>query len=175
MELHLEPFALGRLVDEIAEEWREPIEKNGNEFRVDCAADLGELVGDAAKLRRAVSSLLSNAAKYTKAGRVTVAVSNQGGQVTLAVRDTGPGISQDIIVNLFETFGKHDGETSSIYRDDPGLGLPLSQRLCRLMNGELTADSELGRGSCFRIRIPSQPAKHKASNAAESGVLALAY
>jgi signal transduction histidine kinase len=174
MELHVEPFALSRLVDEIAEEWREPIAENGNEFRVDCAADLGEVLGDAAKLRRAVGSLLSNAAKYTRGGRVTLAVSNQGGRVMVAVRDTGPGISPHRMLNLFETFGNQDGETSSIYRDDPGLGLPLSQRLCRLMNGELTADSELGRGSCFTILIPSQSAKHKTSNAAESDVSALA-
>ena len=170
MELHLEPFALDKWVDEVAEEWRKPVEENRNELRVDCAAGLGEVVGDAAKLRRAVGSLLSNAAKYTKAGRVTLAVSNQGGQVTVAVRDTGEGISADRMVNLFETFGKQEGETSSIYRDDPGLGLPLSQRLCLLMNGELTAESELGRGSCFTIRIPSQPAKHEASNAAASDV-----
>jgi signal transduction histidine kinase len=174
MELHVEPFALSKLVDEIAQEWREPIAENGNEFRVDCAADLGEVLGDAAKLRRAVSSLLSNAAKYTRNGRVTLAVSNQGGRVMVAVRDTGPGISPDRMLNIFETFGKHDGETSSVYRDDPGLGLPLSQRLCRLMNGELTADSELGHGSCFTIRIPSQPAKHETSNAAESDVSAVA-
>lgn len=174
MELHVEPFALRSLVDEIAQEWREPIAENGNEFRVDCAADLGEVVGDAAKLRRAIASLLSNAAKYTKGGRVTLAVSNQGGRVMVAVRDSGPGISPDQMLNIFETFGKHDGETSSIYRDDPGLGLPLSQRLCRLMKGELTAESELGHGSCFTIRIPSQPAKHETSNVSESDVLAMA-
>ena len=173
MELHVEPFALSALVGEIAQEWREPVEKNGNEFRVDRGADLGEVVGDAAKLRRAVSNLLSNAAKYTQAGCVTLAVSNEGGRVVVAVRDTGPGISPDRMLNIFETFGKHEGETSSIYRDDPGLGLPLSHRLCRLMNGELTADSELGRGSCFTIRIPSQPPKHEPSNMAESDVFAL--
>jgi signal transduction histidine kinase len=174
MELHVEPFPLSKLVDEIAQEWCEPIAENGNEFRVDCAADLGEVVGDAAKLRRAVSNLLSNAAKYTRGGRVTLAVSNEGGRVMVAVSDTGPGISADRMLNIFETFGKHDGETSSIYRDDPGLGLPLGQRLCRLMNGELTADSELGRGSCFTIRIPSQPPKHEPSNTAESDVFAVA-
>ncbi|MDQ6680219.1 MAG: HAMP domain-containing histidine kinase [Pseudomonadota bacterium] len=168
MDLYLEPFALGRFVDEIVQEWLKPIAENRNEFRVDCADDLGEVVGDAAKLRQAITSLLSNAAKYTKGGRITLAVSNQDGQVMVAVRDTGSGIGPNQMVNLFETFGKHDGETSSNYREDPGLGLPLSQRLCRLMGGDLTADSELGGGSCFTIRIPSHPAKHKASVAAES-------
>lgn len=155
MDLHLEPFTLDRFVEEIVQEWRGPVAESGSEFRVDCTGDLGEVVGDAAKLRQAVTSLLSNAAKYTKGGCITLAVSNQDGQVMVAVRDTGSGIGPDQMVNLFETFGKHDGETSSIYREDPGLGLPLSQRLCRLMKGDLTADSELGYGSCFTIRIPS--------------------
>jgi signal transduction histidine kinase len=174
MNLHLEAFALDGFVDEIARQWLKPIAEGGNEFRVERAADLGEVVGDTAKLRQAVTSLLSNAAKHTKDGRITLAVSNQGGQIRIAVRDTGSGISPDRMVNLFETFGKHEGETSSIYREDPGLGLPLSQRLCLLMGGDLSADSELGRGSCFTIRIPSHGAQHKASNAAESAVLALA-
>jgi signal transduction histidine kinase len=166
MDLHLEPFALRQFVDEIAREWLQPISENGNEFHVECADDLGELVGDAAKLRQSIANLLSNAAKYTKDGRITLAVSDEDGRVMFAVRDTGSGMSPDRMVNLFETFSKHDGETSSVYREDPGLGLPLSQRLCRLMGGDLTADSEPGRGSCFTIRVPSHPAKHKADAAA---------
>ena len=83
-----------------------------------------------------------------------------------------PGVSYPLVQQCLEQV--QGGETSSVYRDDPGLGLPLSQRLCRLMNGELTADSELGRGSCFTIRIPSQPAQQKAANAPRSDVLAMA-
>jgi len=72
------------------------------------------------------------------------------------------------LANLFETFGKQDGETSSIYRETAGLGLPLSQRLCRLMAGDLTVDSGLGRGSRFTIRVPSNLANSNGSPAAES-------
>ena len=74
----------------------------------------------------------------------------------MSVRDTGPGINPDQMSNLFETFGKQIGETSSIYRETPGLGIPLSQRLCRLMQGDLNVESKLNHGSCFTIRIPSR-------------------
>ena len=168
MELYLESFALRGFVDQIAREWLKPIEESGKELRVDCADDLGEVVGDSAKLGQAVGSLLSNAARYAKGGCVTLAVSNRDGQIVIAVRDTGPGINPDQMTNLFEAFGKQEGETSSIYRETPGLGLPLSQRLCRLMAGDLTVDSELGRGSCFTIRVPSHSANRKGSYTAGS-------
>lgn len=157
MELHLQPFALEGLVDEIDSEWRETIAVRGNGFNIERVGDLGVVVGDAAKLRQAVDSLLSNAAKHAGGGRVTMTVTHRDGWVAVAVRDTGPGMRPYQLATLFETFGKHEGETSSIYRDDPGIGLPLSQRLCRLMGGDLAVDSELGRGSCFTLRIPSAP------------------
>src|SRR5262249_52375679 len=62
------------------------------------------------------------------------------------------------IKTLFETFGNRENETTSHYGDDLGLGLPLTQRLCRLMGGELTVKSEFGHGACFTIRIPWRPA-----------------
>lgn len=172
MDLHLQSFALRGFVDQIAREWRKPFAESGSEFRLDCADDLGEVVGDSAKLSQAVGSLLSNAAKYAKGSSVTLAVSNRDGQIAMAVRDTGPGMKPDQMVNLFEAFGKQEGETSSIYRETPGLGLPLSQRLCRLMEGDLTADSEPGRGSCFTIRVPSHVVNRKGPGTAESDLSA---
>lgn len=175
MELYVEGFALRGIVDQIASEWRKPIEESGNAFSVDCPNDLGEMVGDSAKLSQAVGSLLGNAAKYAKGGCVTLAVSNQDGQVTVEVRDTGPGIHPDQMTNLFEAFGKQDGETSSIYRETTGLGLPLSQRLCRLMGGDLTVDSQLGQGTCFTIRVPSRPGNPEAADTAVSGGPSLGF
>ena len=163
MDVYIERFDLAALVNDIAAEWREPIAASGNEFRVDSTDGLGEVVGDAARLRQAVAQLLSNAAKFTKQGCVTLSASNTGGEVTLSVRDTGSGIPPEQIETLFETFGKHESETSSNYRDETGLGLPLGQRLCRLMDGDLTVVSELGRGSCFTIRLPSHLVKHRAT------------
>jgi signal transduction histidine kinase/CheY-like chemotaxis protein len=156
MEVSARPFDLRTFVDEISAEWLDPIKAGGNELRIECTGELGEAFGDAVKLRQVLGNLLGNAAKFTKQGTVTVTVSNQDGTVAIAIRDTGIGMSPDQVVNLFETFGTSDHETSSNYGEDPGLGLPLSQRLCRLLCGDLTVESELGRGSCFTIRIPTR-------------------
>lgn len=156
MEVSARPFDLRGFVDEISGEWRETIEAGGNELRVECNGELGEVLGDAVKLRQVVGNLVGNAAKFTKQGAVTISVSNRDGTVAIAVRDTGIGMSADQVVNLFETFGTNDHETSSNYGEDPGLGLPLSQRLCRLLGGDLSVESELGRGSCFTVRVPSR-------------------
>ena len=173
MEIYLQPVGLGEFVDDIADQWRAPISQNGNEFRVDRADDLGEIIVDVAKLRQAIASLLGNAARHTIGGRITLSVSANVDRVTFAVRDTGSGIDAEQMNNLFETFSKRAGETSSNYGEDPGLGLPLSQRLCRLMGGDLIAESELGRGSCFTIQIPSGLASPQAPEAADAGASAL--
>jgi CheY-like chemotaxis protein/nitrogen-specific signal transduction histidine kinase len=155
MEVYPEPFELEAFLDAIVAEWRMPIEESGNELRVDRSGPLGAVVNEAARLRQAVNHLLGNAAKFTRNGRITLRVSHAQGEVRLAVEDTGAGIEADRFGTLFETFGSRDDETSSKYGEDPGLGLPLTHRLCTLMGGTLSVDSVVGRGSCFTIRIPS--------------------
>jgi signal transduction histidine kinase len=154
LELHLEKFDLADFIGDLVSEWRAPIAANANELQVNCPPELGDMVGDAAKLRRAVGSLLSNAAKFTKHGRVTLTVSQQDNLIVISVRDTGRGMGREQLTHLFETFGTTKEETSSNYGDDPGLGLPLTHRLCRLMGGDLAIESNPGRGSCSTIRLP---------------------
>jgi anti-sigma regulatory factor (Ser/Thr protein kinase) len=108
-----------------------------------------------AKLRQAVINITENAAKFTKLGTVTLTASVHDGWIEIAVRDTGVGISPENLVNLFQNFGEAEGATSSKY-GGTGLGLALSQKLCRLMGGDVTVVSELGQGSCFTIRVPAQ-------------------
>lgn len=156
MELHLRQISLGDFIDEAVAAWRTPIEDNGNEFRVDRPSELGDVIIDATKLRQALDNLLSNATKFTRDGCVTLSASSGGGLVVVSVRDTGPGIAPEHIGSLFETFSSSDHETASNYGHDAGLGLPLSQRLCRLMEGNLLVESVLGRGACFTIEIPSR-------------------
>ena len=154
MDLYSKPLDLGELLNELAAQWRPVMAENGNVFHVELAPGLRGIVGDAAKLKKAVGNLLSNAAKFTKSGLVTLSVASQQDQMIIAVTDTGPGIGREQIVSLFETFGSRAHETSSNYGVDPRLGLPLAQRLCRLMGGDLTVESELGHGSRFKIVIP---------------------
>jgi len=158
MELCYEHVSVVEFVNELTANWQLAIARNGNTFFVDFSADIGGITCDVGRLRQVVNNLLSNAAKFTRRGFVTLTVSKQDGFLAISVKDTGVGMSPEQIGNLFETFGNHGHETSSSYRDDPGLGLPLTQRLCRSMGGDLTVESEVGRGSSFTARVPIQPA-----------------
>jgi len=153
MELYTESTELPDFVEGIVSDCRRGIEENGNQLIVDCPADLGTANIDAAKLRQATANVLNNAGKFTRNGTVTLRVAVQDGWMNLIIKDTGIGISPEYLVNLFQNFGESEGETSSKY-GGTGLGLALSQKLCRLMGGDILAESEVAKGSCFTIRIP---------------------
>lgn len=164
-DLHVEKFDLARLLASIAKEWEGPAAESNVEFRVKHEKDLGTVVNDAQKLRRVVDNLMSNAVKFAKGGRITLIASNDGRQVVIAVADTGRGISPDRMNTILDSFGNDPTETSSKYGDRPGLGLALSHRFCRLMGGDLSVESEMGRGSCFTIRVEARLACNSATNA----------
>jgi len=153
MELYTESTELPDFVEGIVSDCRRAIEENGNQLIVDCPADLGTADIDAAKLRQATANVLNNAGKFTRNGTVTLRVAVQDGWMNLIIKDTGIGISPEYLANLFQNFGESEGETSSKY-GGTGLGLALSQKLCRLMGGDILAESEVAKGSCFTIRIP---------------------
>jgi signal transduction histidine kinase len=101
--------------------------------------------------------LLDNAMKFTHNGKVEVVaerhVDELGDDLVVRVIDTGIGIAPAQIANLFEKFTVADDSSTSKY-GGTGLGLALSQRLCKLMGGEIAVESEVDRGSCFTIRMP---------------------
>ena len=113
---------------------------------------------DQTKLRQACLNLMSNAAKFTEGGTIALSVQRRKGQagdwVEIEVRDTGIGISNADMSRLFKDFGQASGATSGKY-GGTGLGLALSQKLCGLMGGSISATSEPGKGSCFTIRVPA--------------------
>src|ERR1019366_8351617 len=132
------------------------VSKNGNKLIVRCADDLGIVSTDATKLRQATLNLLSNAAKFTKDGTITLSSyrrrSPAGDWIEIQVQDTGIGIAKSDLSKLFQNFGQANRTTSTKY-GGTGLGLALSQKLCGLMGGGITTPREIGRGSCFTIRV----------------------
>jgi signal transduction histidine kinase len=155
MDVGAQPFDLNTFVDDVAATCRPLVMDNGNDFIVERGGDLGTVVGDATKLRQAVLNLLSNAAKFTHRGRVTLAVAREEADwIRIAVRDTGIGISRENLPKLFQEYNQAEASTRSRY-GGTGLGLALSQKLCAMMGGEITVESEPARGSCFTIRIPA--------------------
>jgi CheY-like chemotaxis protein len=153
MDVFPEKFSLPAFVAEVLATCRDGVTANRNQLVVDCPDDLGMVELDASKLRQAIVNLVSNAGKFTRNGTVTVTVRVQDRWVTIAVRDTGIGIKQDHLAHLFQNFVEAQESTSSKY-GGTGLGLALSQKLCRLMEGDITVESAVGKGSCFTITVP---------------------
>ncbi len=113
---------------------------------------------DAVRLRQVLINLLGNAIKFTESGSVVLSTSlrtsDQGiGSIEFAVSDTGIGISEEQQARLFKPFSQGDTSVTRRYGGS-GLGLAISERLTKLLGGQLTAESELGIGSTFRVNLP---------------------
>jgi signal transduction histidine kinase len=153
MELFVENFDAATLIEGVAAEYREQAAAAGNSVAVDIDPGVGMIDGDATKLRRALADILSNAVRFTKDGTVAVTAYSDGEWLHIAVRDSGSGIDPNRMAMLFENFEEPEDATTSKY-GEAGLGLPLGQRLCRLMHGDIAVESAPGIGSCFTIRVP---------------------
>jgi GAF domain-containing protein/CheY-like chemotaxis protein len=159
MELYLETFDVATLVRDIAAVIQPLAAKNSNRLDVRCPDGIGVMHADLTKVRQALFNLLSNACKFTERGTVSLAVAREAvdGQewLTFGVSDTGIGMTPEQLAKLFEAFTQADAATTRRY-GGTGLGLALSRRLCRMMGGDVTAESDAGRGSTFMIRLPAQ-------------------
>jgi CheY-like chemotaxis protein len=158
MELYLETFDVPSLVRDIAAVIQPLAQKNANRLDVRWPEGIGTMRADLTKVRQALFNLLSNACKFTDHGTVSVAVSREtiDGQdwMIFGVSDTGIGMTAEQLTRLFDAFSQADAATTRKY-GGTGLGLALSRRLCRMMGGDVTVDSEAGRGSTFTIRLPA--------------------
>jgi signal transduction histidine kinase len=154
--LHVEEFELADLFEKLASRSRSSIAANGNTLVVRPPPP-GKIVCDPQKLQRVVEGLLSNAAKFTKNGRITFSASMQDDSCIVSVQDTGIGISEAQMATLFETFGRSEDETASKYGDEVRLGVPLAFRYCELMGGKLSVQSKLGEGSTVTVSLPRRP------------------
>jgi signal transduction histidine kinase/CheY-like chemotaxis protein len=153
MEVFPEKFELGCFVDQVLLDGQDALAANGNETVLDCPDRLFTVYTDRAKLHQATLNLINNAAEFTHKGAVTLSARIQDGVLEIAVRDTGPGIRPEMLPNLFQNFTEAEGATSSKY-GGTGLGLPLSRKLCRLINGNIIVESAPGKGACFTITVP---------------------
>ena len=159
MDLYLETFEVGNMVDDTTAVVQPLVAKNNNELKVTCPDSVGTMRADLTKVRQAVFNLLSNASKFTEDGTISLDVSrtseNGEDRITLAVSDTGIGMTDEQINKLFEEFSQADASTTRNY-GGTGLGLSLSRRLCRMMGGDITVESEAGVGSTFTIQLPAE-------------------
>ena len=161
MDLYLERFDLRQMLEESMATVAPLVAKNANELKTDFADDLGTVRVDMTKTRQALFNLISNAAKFTHEGVITVTARRRsdpaGGEdrVVLAVADTGIGIAEDKLEALFEEFTQADESTTRNY-GGTGLGLTISRRFCRMMGGDITVESVRGEGTTFTIDLPAK-------------------
>jgi GAF domain-containing protein len=157
MELQIETFPLAPLIADVVKTIEPLAAKNANQVAVDCDGAIGTMHADQMRLRQALLNLMSNANKFTERG--TISVDARQGQengrdwVTIAVADTGIGMTPEQMGKLFREFSQADASTTRKY-GGTGLGLAISKRFCQMMGGDISVESEPARGSTFTIRLP---------------------
>ncbi|GIW78645.1 MAG: two-component hybrid sensor and regulator [Gemmatales bacterium] len=174
MDLYVETVPIASLLDDVAVTVEPLAAKNGNQLVKEYAADLGTIETDVTKVRQILFNILSNACKFTENGRITLAAerTNPAGEerLRIAVQDTGIGIRAEQMDKLFQEFTQGDGSTSRRF-GGTGLGLAISRRFCRLLGGDVTAQSEVGRGSTFTVDLPLRQRKSDDASEAEPAFL----
>ena len=158
MELYLESFDVSAMVGDVANTVRPMIEANGNVFSVITAADLGVMHADMTKVRQSLFNLLSNAAKFTKDGSVTLEARAEADDLIFEISDTGIGITAEQQKRVFDPFIQAEAGISRNF-GGTGLGLALTRHFAQNMGGELLVQSAPGAGSTFSIRIPADGAR----------------
>jgi signal transduction histidine kinase len=156
LELNVEAVDLARLIDEVIGTAGQLAEKNKNRLIVQAQESVGALAADSVRLKQILLNLLSNACKFTKEGEVTLRVRevvDGGDWVELAVMDSGIGMTAEQQAKLFQDFTQADSLTARRY-GGTGLGLAISRKLARMMGGDVTVTSEMGKGSVFTVRLP---------------------
>jgi PAS domain S-box-containing protein len=174
MEIYLESFDVGGLIEEVATTIKPLIEKNGNTLQVLSAKNIGAMHGDLMKVRQVMLNLLSNAAKFSANGAIVLTVERITSEdlknkyqprvaqmlildseyLVFRVTDTGIGMTKEQQERLFQPFTQADNSTTRKY-GGTGLGLTISQRFCQMMGGDIEVTSELDCGSTFTAFLPA--------------------
>jgi signal transduction histidine kinase len=157
MELHLGTFDLASLIDDVVKTIEPLATKNGNQVIAQCDKTIKTIHADQTRVRQTLLNLASNANKFTERGTVTIdarqQVDNGRDSIAISVTDTGIGMTPEQMGKLFQEFSQASSTTASKY-GGTGLGLVISKRFCQMMGGDITVESEPGRGSTFTIRLP---------------------
>ena len=175
MELYITSFEIEDVVDVIKDISAPLVSKNNNAFQCNIQDGIGAMRQDETKLRQCLSNLLSNAAKFTEAGTVTLEVDasleKKIEMVSFKVIDTGEGMSEEGVGKVFEVYTQAERSTSAKH-GGTGLGLPLSREMAQMMGGDITLTSELGVGSVFTLKLPRDcpQDEHEVSDSVLEGI-----
>jgi signal transduction histidine kinase len=153
MELALADYSVQDTVESVRSTLRPLAEAKGLELVASVPQDIPLAYGDGGRLAQCLMNLAGNSLKFTKQGRVEIAVQASNGQLTWRVSDTGIGIPPDKIETLFSEFRQTDATIASEY-GGTGLGLSITKKFIEMHGGRIWVESELGRGSTFLFEVP---------------------
>ncbi len=163
VETYPEKFLVSELVDNLVSMTEPLVQRNGNRLAVEMNNAPRHLYTDRTKLRQILMNLVSNAAKFTENGTITLQVEGEttpsgeaassASHVIFRVIDTGIGISEEFLQDLFQPFHQIDPSSTRKY-EGSGLGLAISRSFAHLMGGDITVHSQPGHGSTFTLRLP---------------------
>jgi signal transduction histidine kinase len=155
--LNLERCDPAPLFDELVLFFHEMARGKGLAFIGILDPDIGQVMTDRHKLHRIAMNLVTNAIKYTSAGEVTLAfIQRNASEWAIEVRDTGPGVPEEERARIFQEFHRVPETTGG--QPGAGLGLAISQQLVQLLGGEIEMETEVGKGTTFRVVLPRGPA-----------------
>lgn len=147
-----EDFDLGKVVAKVAELCRPQADRKDLSISVQAPPGMA-VYSDRRRVKQVLVNLVGNAVKYTECGTVSIEVREADDRVVISVADTGPGIRSEDMHRLFEPFQQLDDSLTKSH-EGTGLGLYLSRKLALMLGGEITVQSEFGKGSVFRLSIP---------------------
>ena len=177
--LYLENFDVATMIEEVMTTAQPLVEKKGNALALKTKGELGTMYADQPKVRQILLNLLSNAAKFTESGVITIGIERIQTQrkkstkykknndellsgsvynypiLIFQVSDTGIGMTEEQLEQIFKPFIQADASTTRKY-GGTGLGLTISQRLCQILGGEISVESQDGKGSTFTVRLPER-------------------
>jgi signal transduction histidine kinase len=161
--IRIEELQLTKVVNDLRDTYEFLCRQKGIELRWEVPREAVTMRSDATRVKEVLSNLLQNAVKYTDRGSISVRISNSPGAnaVMIEVQDTGMGISEQHLTSIFEPFMQVHKTSSENSRGGIGLGLSIVRKHLDQIRGTITVESELGKGSLFRIVLPRNPDKQK--------------
>lgn len=152
-ELNPKPIDVNTFLNQVDKSYRSQIENKGLKFHLETNLDQDwYFEGDPIRIKQIINNYLNNAYKFTESGKITLSSKVNGNEWLLSICDTGVGISQKAQNKLFNEFSQVDAGTTRSH-GGTGLGLAISKKLAQLMNGEVGVDSDVGKGSCFWVKV----------------------
>lgn len=160
INLEINVFNINDIIHEVKSLFSSQIQAKGLNFFIENNLELNFFKGDRFRIQQVLSNLISNAVKFTHQGEIRVGINQTSQELVLEVSDTGIGISKEFQNTIFEEFTQANNSISNTYGGS-GLGLAIISNLIEKMNGKINVESELNKGTTFKVYLPLEAASNE--------------